>query len=198
MFIKKNEQKRPRHTAGKPAEPATPLSIANLMATASFNTPMPISRLSSVLGGRSKTSGFRDWVVRLNAPKVTVQVFIKGNVSVIGAKRGDEALLAMHQIAACMRKNDIPAEITNFRIRNMVLCQTLGYKLDLEQLEYGCRLGCVYNPEVFPGIHIKQGKNGCHTVIAFHSGKLIVTGACDVAAAKAAIADINFIKYKQK
>jgi transcription initiation factor TFIID TATA-box-binding protein len=198
MFIKHTIQKRPRHTAFLPACPATPLSVVNLTATASFNTQLPIDQLVMSMGGACKKRGFNDWVIRLEKPRVTIQVFRKGTANVIGAKRGDEALWALHQTASRIRDcADIETTMTNFRIRNMVLSQTLGYKLDLERVESGCGLYCVYNPEIFPGIHITQRNNGRHTVIAFQSGKIIVTGAVDHTHAHAAINEINFSQYEQ-
>jgi len=197
MFVRVTPKQRARNTAEQEAPPASPLTVANLVAKASLNVALALDVVLRLCGGRCKGKGFRDCVIRLQRPRVTAQLFANGRIVVIGAKRGDEALWAMHQVAARLRPAHPNIILTNFRVCNLVLSQSLGCKLDLERLERGCGLACVYTPDLFPGVHITPGQNR-PIVIAFRSGRIVVTGATDLGVAARTVAELKLTQYRQQ
>jgi TATA-box binding protein (TBP) (component of TFIID and TFIIIB) len=70
-----------------------------------------------------------------------------------------------------IRKAGFPVALTKFKVGNQVCSVSLRSKLDLNRIAVSSN--AVYEPEIFSGLKLKT-KSG--TVIAFSSGKLIVTG----------------------
>ncbi len=83
--------------------------------------------------------------------------------------------------------------MVNIKVVNLVVTTDFEHKLDLEKIA-STLLNVEYNPEQFPGVvmRIKEPKT---SALLFTSGKIVCTGAKDIAGAKKAICRIiDFLK----
>lgn len=125
-----------------------------------------------------------------NAPLITL--YRTGTYNVSGADSFDELEDAKHRFlatAAEMGLVDDPVD-DSFRVVNVVTTAERGTGLDLNAAAIGLGLEAVeYEPEQFPGLIYRPEDREC-VVLLFANGKMVITGAREIAVAEAAYADV--------
>ena len=109
--------------------------------------------------------------LKLKNPKATARIFHTGKVVCLVTKLQSELEKVGHEIVRLLAP--CSAKFTGFIINNMVGSCDVGCKLDLEKLYE--TIGGKYEPELFPALQYNtQNKI---TLLIFHSGKMVATGA---------------------
>ena len=109
--------------------------------------------------------------LKLENPKATARIFRTGKVVCLGTKTQSELEKAGHEIVRLLAP--CSAKFTGFIVNNMVGSCDVRCKLNIEKLYE--LIGGIYEPELFPALQYCT-KNKI-TLLIFHSGKMVATGA---------------------
>jgi transcription initiation factor TFIID TATA-box-binding protein len=113
-------------------------------------------------------------------------IFKNGKIVIAGAKSPEKAEKAAIEAQEFIREKGYPnAKMENFKINNMVFSVDLGFHLNLYKIGK-----CSYEPELFPGAKIVI-ENSKAIILAFTSGKLIITGADNFEEAQRAFVSVK-------
>jgi transcription initiation factor TFIID TATA-box-binding protein len=144
----------------------------NVVASGRLGCTINLQKLClSLWNTEYRPSRFNGLTLRIRSPKATGLIFSSGSIVVLGTNSVLSASIAMRKMSKLIRKAGFPVALTKFKVGNQVCSVSLRSKLDLNRIAVSSN--AVYEPEIFSGLKLKT-KSG--TVIAFSSGKLIVTG----------------------
>ena len=114
---------------------------------------------------------------RLVYPQSTALIFSSGKIVCTGTNTIMEARLALLSYVFLLRQRlQLPANVYQFQIQNMVASASVGYPIHLQQLYVHCNRQSSYDPELFPGL-IYRDEQLPAVVLIFESGKMVITGA---------------------
>ena len=83
--------------------------------------------------------------------------------------------------------------VDGFEVKNIVSTAEVDYDINLDALAIGLGLEKTeYEPEQFPGLVFRPSSNSC-TILAFSTGKIVITGVRDKA-----VAEREFASFKEK
>lgn len=132
--------------------------------------------------------------------KASIKVFKNGSMHLTGCKSMAQFVLVSSAVCAMLEcVSDQAVRVTDFDVHMINVHFGVGKQLYLRGLrDLVCvedkRYNAVYDPDVYPGLNVKIPVDGQYvTVLAFRSGKILVTGAKtagQVQAAHAIITDI--------
>ena len=119
-------------------------------------------------------------IIRIREPKTTALVFQSGKMICLGAKTEEVSRDAVKRYTRMLRKT-LNRNITfhNFTVQNVVASHDVGFSLKVEQFyQEASSAGMVakYDPENFSSMVLKM-KVPKVTLLIFHTGKIIITGA---------------------
>eukprot|EP01084_Bolivina_argentea_P269785 458591_1 len=115
-------------------------------------------------------------IMRIREPKSTALIFKSGKIVITGAKSEDNAWIAGRKYARILQKLDFPAQFRDFKIQNIVCSCDSGFPIRLEGLALKHSQFSSYEPELFPGLIYRMNQPKL-VVLAFVSGKIVITGA---------------------
>ena len=118
-------------------------------------------------------NAFKGLTLRILYPvKATLLLFHTGKVVCIGTKSLTELLTAGHYFTHILFLHGYQPVFSGFTVKNMVSSWSSGGRLKVEQLY--AEHGGIYEPELFPALLFYVGNV---TLLIFHSGKVVATGA---------------------
>jgi TATA-box binding protein (TBP) (component of TFIID and TFIIIB) len=169
------------------------MEVSNLTVTAKLSKPVDISK---IVGGTpfNKSKGVQRWStgVKVKLNGVFFAVFASGSINCLRAKSLPQAKDALQALKVKLRQDlRLPKlKIRHIRLRNVAAHYNLkpaplNLVLLCEYWKYFGIAGQVYyEPERYPALVVHMAKG---TVIAYHSGKVLLTKVKDVN-------DLEFLK----
>lgn len=124
---------------------------------------------------------FAAMTIRIRNPKTTALTFSSGNMVCTGSKNIDESLLACRKYTRLLQNAGIRVCFKDFHIQNIVASAGVEYPLKLHQLASDHGPYVSYEPSLFPGAVLRV-ENPKVVFLLFRSGKIVITGAKDLAA----------------
>lgn len=123
---------------------------------------------------------FAAMTIRIRNPRTTALTFGSGNIVCTGSKNIDESLLACRKYTRLLQNHGIRASFKDFRIQNIVASVGVPFPLKLDELaaEHGPYVS--YEASLFPGAVLRV-ENPKVVFLLFRSGKIVITGARDIA-----------------
>ena len=153
------------------------IEIVNVVATADLEQPVDLVEISKLpykiyspekMGGR---------VVYLKTPsmKGKVSIFSSGKLISVGTKSPEHARQDLDNTVKILVSEDFikPVSIVA-ELRNIVAVQNIGKTVSLEEMYLV--VDCIYEPEQFPGLILRQDKLKV-TYLVFSSGKIVIARA---------------------
>jgi transcription initiation factor TFIID TATA-box-binding protein len=176
------------------------VKITNVISHSSLACPVDIKLAAVALKGRFG-SAFPACVGHCRITNTTQSVFDSGKLVVVGAKDEQTALQAAYLYAFTLRRVlNLPVNIFNFVINNVVGYFQLGYDLNLDLFLDDHGLSAQWDPDNFKGLSFKPygPAKGNISFVLFESGKIIETGGKSTAQLHEAYADqvTLFKKYE--
>jgi transcription initiation factor TFIID TATA-box-binding protein len=168
-------------------------TIQNIVSTAQLNCKLKLKEIAlQEQNTQYEPKRFSGLIMRINEPRTTSLIFSNGKIVVLGAKNEEDSFKACKRIRNIIRSLNYPAELTNFKIQNIVGSCDVKFQIKLSQLNLNIRkhvnesrVG--YEPEVFPGLIYrlipdksqkieKNEKSPNIALLIFASGNIVITG----------------------
>lgn len=168
-------------------------TIQNIVSTAQLNCKLKLKEIAlQEQNTQYEPKRFSALIMRIKEPRTTSLIFDNGKIVVLGAKTEEDSFKACKRIRNIIRSLNYPAELTNFKIQNIVGSSDVKFQISLSQLNFNIRehvsesrVG--YEPEVFPGLIYrlipdksqnseKNEKSPNITLLIFASGNIVITG----------------------
>ena len=159
-------------------------TIQNVVSTAEIGTKINLSDLSrNTINVEYNPSKFIAAILRIRNPRTTCLCFPTGRLVITGAKSVEESKKAARKFARRIQCaiTSSPIKFLNFTIRNIVASLDVKNKIDLYSLYYSNMGKCTYAQEDFPGLKYKPYNDENVLAIIFNSGRVIITGAQNLA-----------------
>ena len=171
------------------------VQIVNIVASGALDIELDLEAVEDELSDVANydPEKYPGAYIRFNDAEPLITLYRTGKYIVTGASSETEAqalrdrfltLLSDHEILS------IPRD-TWFRVQNYVCMAELDRPLNLSAIAIGLGLEVTeYEPEQFPGLVYRPSEHDC-VLLIFSSGKVIITGASDIAVADAAFAALE-------
>lgn len=173
---------------------APKLREQNYVGTFTFaRAPVDGARLVALMPGLEYNPK-RFAAIKVYAPTYTVLLFKSGQGVCAGSKSEGAARVACIEVVQwLLRLGYADAQMTAFRIQNIVCSVSCGFSVDLCALAAAYPLHATYNPGAFPGLNFRfirhvnasRKKRSELNINAFVSGECVVTGSRDYIASQA-------------
>jgi len=167
-------------------------TIQNIVSTAQLNCKLKLKEIAlQEKNTQYEPKRFSGLIMRIKEPRTTSLIFSNGKI-VVGAKNEEDSFKACKRIRNIIRSLNYPAELTNFKIENIVGSCDVKFQIKLIQLNLNIRKHVSesrvgYEPEVFPGLIYrlipdktqnseKNEKSPNITLLIFASGNIVITG----------------------
>jgi TATA-box binding protein (TBP) (component of TFIID and TFIIIB) len=126
----------------------------NMVCTVNTRTQFDLKDVALKTFSEYNPAKFAAVVMRLwiRATMATALVFESGNIVCTGTKTRELALLAVHQFVQKLCECGYSAEVSDFRVVNIVSSTNVGFPIDLTMVHYDHGVETVYVPELFPGL----------------------------------------------
>ncbi len=132
-------------------------------------------------------------------PKIAVLAFSPGKIVCTGAKTPPQARHMINKMVTYLKEIGYKnTKIVSLNIENMVGSVHLPSEISPAKLAAEYPLYCTYDPEQFPGAIFRYPPIQPMTILVFHSGKLVITGARSIEKAKEAFLKVLPILAKFK
>lgn len=165
-----------------------PVRVVNRVYTCKLSMPLNLNWIVSELihlGPQLNPKRFAAVIFRLRDPKIATLIFSQGKIVCTGSKNKQQARFMIYSTVENLRKIGYKGiHIVNNEdgsggliIQNVVASVALPWGVDLKKLFAANSSWCTYDTEQFPGAIIRYSKLGSMTVLVFHSGKMVITGA---------------------
>lgn len=149
------------------------MQIQNIIATSDFGCQLNLTDIHlKIPETKYNPNKFSGLTLQIHTPRATAQLFRTGKIVCLGTKCETDLHLAGYEFAKILSYLGYNAIFNGFIIKNMVASCDVGFKIRIEQLTRN--VGGIYVPELFPALDYKLNNV---TVLIFHSGKVIITGA---------------------
>ncbi len=160
--------------------------VENIVASISLKVSIPLKKLKKLPNTQYNPEQFPGLVFRLTDLHVTFLVFGSGKLVCTGGRSRDDITNAMAQLIKELKKIKVRVKPGwKIEIQNIVASGNLNRPLDLNKIAYAVD-ETEYNPEQFPGLVYKL-VNSKITFLLFGTGKIVCTGAKNIAEIDAAI-----------
>mmetsp|Transcript_41503 Transcript_41503/g.129933 ORF Transcript_41503/g.129933 Transcript_41503/m.129933 type:complete len:226 (-) Transcript_41503:225-902(-) len=168
------------------------LKVQNVVATCNLGARMELRQIATSIRNAEYTpKRFPAAILRLRKPhRATALIYGSGKMVVLGCKSHDDARRAAQYFAKLIQKIDQPANMREFKVQNMVGTCDMGFPIRLEKLVYTHAKFASYEPELFPGL-IYRMQAPKMVILAFVSGKFVVTGAKNIEDMRKAVEKIH-------
>lgn len=182
----KTRSRRQTATVNKAGDSDTayPLTVQNVVFTASLGTQIDFRSLVDVFFGVLGRSTFPAVICRFLYPEAVVPFFESGQVVVTGSRHPYDVIALLWMIALRFRTHlGKRCRIHDLSINNVNCSASVGYELDLELFHVDHVNTTSYAPDVFPGLKfpvnnpVLQRQFNNVTFLLFRSGRMVVTGA---------------------
>lgn len=165
------------------------IEIQNVVASTGIGHELDLEALCMDLTGADfDPDNFPGLVYRIQDPKAASLIFRSGKVVCTGASSVDDVKAALGIVFEELDDLGIPIDGTpEITVQNIVSSADLGESLNLNAIAIGLGLEDVeYEPEQFPGLVYRMEKPEV-VILAFGSGKVVITGGKQPADARAAV-----------
>jgi transcription initiation factor TFIID TATA-box-binding protein len=168
------------------------MKIVNIVATVILAEPLDLNGVHKHLSGSKFPKTGSPWLQYRLQPENYYTTFYKsGKFLVTGVTSPDDIRPIADRIISILKKNAIKVKITDIKIHNFVVVDTIGHEVQFEKIISSLQnVNIEYEPEQFPGMIIKMGG---HSFLLFSSGKIVLTGVRDIESIMPALE-----KFKEK
>lgn len=123
--------------------------------------------------GMYNPKNFSALTLKFVNPKMAINVFSTGNITIMGCKNKWIALYVMIDI-----KEELELEITKFSVTNIVATFSLKKSIDIERIYALDKTNSICDMETFPSCTYSIPNTNIKANF-FNSGKVVVTGCTD-------------------
>ena len=151
------------------------VSTCNIVVSFSLGCKLEIYEIRKIFPSSYKPQNFHGCVVK--AYDTTFVLYSNGSGVCLGNKTETEAYACVRRLCQAFK-----CKVSKYKICNMVGCFSLKNSKMLLDVMAGKNLKpkrVRFEPEIYPGL-VYHARNG-GTVLAYHTGKCIVTGCPDTA-----------------
>jgi transcription initiation factor TFIID TATA-box-binding protein len=129
--------------------------------------------------------------VRLETKGPAFTIFRTGTLQIRGAQNKQEMKQRESELRSILSEIDFDINGYSFEHKTTIFVHNFDCSIDLEELAISCGLeNTEYEPEQFPGLIYDSPSTGA-TLLAFASGKAVITGTKKKATAEKAIRDLE-------
>ena len=155
------------------------MKIVNIVATVILAEPLDLNVVHKHLpGSKFPKTGAPLLQYRLQPENYYTTFYKSGKFLVTGVSSPEEIRPIANRIISILKKNAIDVKISEIRIHNFVVVDTIGHNVKFDKIiESLPDANIEYEPEQFPGMIIKE--HG-HSFLLFSSGKIVLTGVRDI------------------
>lgn len=156
--------------------------VVNIIASVNLGTQLDLMYIAThTRNAEYNPKRFSAVNIRIQEPKATALIFKTGTMNIVGCRTEEAAMLAARKFTRILALLKFKVSIEHFNIASMVATCSCGFEISLEQLAHaqGHSKFSSFNPETFAGLIYKIPQPRV-TVILFHSGKMILTGAKNI------------------
>ena len=165
---------------------AEEIKIENVVASASLNVKIDLSKLLTLPGTEYEPEQFPGLVLRMRDPKAAALIFSSGKIVCTGAKSPELARKAIDNVIKNIRSVGIKVKkAANVTIENIVASTKLDQELKLNEIAFALP-NAEYEPEQFPGLVYRMDDPKV-AFLLFGSGKVVCTGGKSIEDKKRAI-----------
>ncbi|RLJ02867.1 MAG: TATA-box-binding protein [Candidatus Aenigmatarchaeota archaeon] len=165
---------------------AEEIKIENVVASASLNVKIDLSKLLTLPGTEYEPEQFPGLVLRMRDPKAAALIFSSGKIVCTGAKSPELARKAIDNVIKNIRSVGIKVKkAANVTIENIVASTKLDQELKLNEIAFALP-NAEYEPEQFPGLVYRMDDPKV-AFLLFGSGKVVCTGGKSIEDIKRAI-----------
>ncbi|WP_457559526.1 TATA-box-binding protein [Candidatus Harpocratesius sp.] len=157
------------------------LRIENIVATINLHCPINLTILAEKFKDIEKKENFPGVITKFSKPKATLLIFSSGKIVVTGVRLEKHIPIIMEKTLKKLSLAGITlTSEPDIRIENMVGRADFQTKINLD-LSSLMLERAIYEPEVFPGLIYKIPEPNKICFLIFSSGKVICTGANNLA-----------------
>jgi len=162
------------------------MKIVNIVATIVLTEPLDLYEVHKHLPGSKFPKAGSPWLQYRLQPENYYTTFYKsGKFLVTGVTSPDDIRPIADRIISILKKNAIKVKISEIRIHNFVVVDTIGHTVQFDKIIASLPdVNIEYEPEQFPGMIIKVDG---HSFLLFSSGKIVLTGVRDIESIKPAL-----------
>lgn len=157
------------------------VKVENVVSFVPLGKKIPLNKLvASVENAEYEPDQFPGLVYRIPEPRAAALIFSSGKIVCTGAKSIEKSREAVHKVVQRIRESGIPMPKTyDIKVENIVASSKIKAKLNLEEITFSLE-NAEYEPEQFPGLVYRIAEPRV-AFLLFSSGKIICTGAHDIA-----------------
>ena len=166
----------------------SPVRLHNVVATFFMGGPIDLRQLVRRMPHiefNSRKFAAASFRMLMPHGRATALVFSSGNMVVTGSATEDAALLAARRFSALIQAQLPDRFMHRFAVQNLVGAADLRAAVDLAGMVRDHESTCNYEPELFPGLVMRRYDV---VFLVFRSGKVVLTGARQMSAMRAAYA----------
>lgn len=170
------------------------VEIVNVVASGALGLELDLDAVSQELDDIAEydSKKYPGVYVRFDESQPLVTLYRTGKYIITGSNSENEACLIRDEFLRALADHGIITDVDDewFSIQNYVCVSDAGQQLNLSALAIGLGLEATeYEPEQFPGLVYRPQDHNC-VLLAFGSGKIIITGAESVGGAEDAVQDL--------
>ncbi len=149
------------------------MELRNIIGTTDMGCKLNLKSLSlQIPAAKYNPDRFSGLTLRITSPKATAHFFSTGKLVCLGTASLEQLQEAGKSFSRILILLGYNAKFTEFAVKNMVGSCDAGFRINLEELVDN--YGGIFEPEMFPALQYSMDNI---TLLIFHSGKIIATGA---------------------
>lgn len=166
------------------------VQIVNVVASGALDVELDLEAVKDELSDvvNYNPEKYPGAYIRFNDAEPLITLYRTGKYIITGASSETEVQALRDRFLTLLSDHEIipaPSDAW-FKVQNCVCMAELDRTLNLSAIAIGLGLEAIeYEPEQFPGLVYRPSEHDC-VLLIFSSGKVIITGASDIAAADAA------------
>lgn len=173
------------------------LRVENIVVSVSLHQTIDLNKLTERYKDIQEKENFPGLVVKITKPKATILLFGSGKLVMTGIQLLEHIPIIMEKILKKLEDAEIfVTEEPTIKVENIVVRGDFHKKINLD-LSSLLLDRAIYEPEVFPGLIYKILEPNQICFLIFSSGRIICTGANDLAIIKNEVKNLAITLKKE-
>lgn len=149
--------------------------VQNITCTANLNCPLDLVKLLNDPNTTKHDKRFSAVIHKLQNPPAKALIFKSGKFVLTGLKTLTKCYAGSKMIRDWIRSMGFNPKLRGFTVQNIVYAKKLHSSIDIIKLCKNNPDSCSWEPELFPGAHMKFPDTKVKGII-FHTGSYFLTG----------------------
>lgn len=153
------------------------IDVRNVVATAFVGSELDLATINSHLHtSEYRPSKYSGLIVRLLAPRCTLNLFRSGKIICFGTHSVEEANLAFRNMDRILQRLGYEVSFSGFTCNNIMAKLNVGFIINLDSLFCQHSQYAIYEPQLFPALIYQIAQPRMKVLIYVH-GKIMFDGA---------------------